>query len=76
MLYEVITLQPRLAGDLHHRVACDAVEVGAGQRRRVQLAAPQNEDILARTFRNIAARVEEDGLVVTVPHRLGSYNFV
>jgi len=60
-----------VAGDLHHRVAGDAIEDRRGVRRRAEHPVSDKEDVLARALRDTAVLVEEDRLVVAGVRRLG-----
>ena len=58
-------LDAQFAGQLHDGGAGDAFEAG-GQVRRVQLAVPDDEQVLAGPFAGVAFRIEQQGFVVAV----------
>ena len=57
-------LEAEVAGDLHARLAVDAVEDPGRLRRRVDRPLADHEDVLARALAHEAVVVEQDGLLV------------
>src|SRR5581483_2572509 len=53
-----------VARDRHHRILGDALERARGHRRRDELAAADDEDVLARALADVALGRQQDGLVV------------
>ncbi len=53
-----------------HAVARDAGQAARGERRRVEHAVADQEQVLAAAFTHLAERVERDGLAVPVEHGL------
>ena len=58
-----------LAANLNHAIARDAGQHRRRKRRRVHNAVADQKDVLARTFRNVAAIVERDAFCKTVDQR-------
>ena len=63
-------LEAEVARDRHHRVARDARQDRVADRRRVDDAVADDEDVLAAAFAQVALRVERDAFGVALGDRL------
>ena len=63
-------LQPDATAKLHYGVPRDTGKYGVAQRWCVDLAVPDDEDILTTAFRYIARGIERDAFAIAVQHRL------